>query len=70
ITAAGELRSLLAVYAEAEDLINIGAYVGGSNPHIDRACRYIESIRNFLRQSSEESTDFQQAVAWLQGMFM
>lgn len=70
MTAAGELRSLLAVYAEAEDLINIGAYVSGSNPRIDRACRYMEAIRNFLRQRSEESTDFQQTVAWLQGMFM
>lgn len=69
VAAAGELRSLLAAYAEAEDLINIGAYTSGSNPRIDRACRYIEAIRNFLRQRSEESTDFQQAVAWLQGMF-
>jgi flagellum-specific ATP synthase len=67
--AAGELRSLLATYAEAEDLLNIGAYVHGSNPRIDRACRYIEAIRNFLRQPSEERTEFSQTVAWLQGMF-
>ena len=35
--AAGVLRALLAAYREAEDLINIGAYVAGSNPRIDRA---------------------------------
>ena len=35
--AAGKLREVLARYAEAEDLINIGAYAKGSNPKIDYA---------------------------------
>lgn len=34
---AQKAREVLAVYEEAEDLINVGAYVSGSNPAIDRA---------------------------------
>ena len=30
--AAGKFRDVLATYQESEDLINIGAYVGGSTP--------------------------------------
>lgn len=50
----GELRSLTASYREAEDLINIGAYVKGSNPLIDRAIEKREPINEFLRQSVDE----------------
>lgn len=50
-----EVKSLLAAYAEAEDLVNIGAYVQGSNPRIDRALQFVEPINTFLRQSTEES---------------
>ncbi len=53
--AAGQLRSLLAVYRDAEDLINIGAYVEGSNPRIDRSVGLIDSIETFLTQSVDES---------------
>lgn len=70
-SAAGELRSLLAAYQEAEDLINIGAYVGGSNPRIDRARQFIEAIRAFLCQRSDEKSDFaatrRQLVSLFQG---
>lgn len=43
-------REILATYHEAEDLINIGAYVKGSNPSIDRAISKIDGLNNFLRQ--------------------
>ncbi len=48
-------RELLAVYNEAEDLINIGAYAAGSNPRIDRAISKIDQLNDFLRQSMDES---------------
>jgi flagellum-specific ATP synthase len=35
--AAGRARDLLAIYRDSEDLINIGAYVKGSNPKLDDA---------------------------------
>ncbi|MBN2051245.1 MAG: FliI/YscN family ATPase [Spirochaetales bacterium] len=52
--AAGHIRRLLAAYTEAEDLINVGAYVKGSNRLIDEAIARIDEIRAFLRQDVEE----------------
>ena len=39
---ANQLKETLAIYRKAEDLINIGAYVAGSNPKIDFAIEMIE----------------------------
>jgi len=47
---AGKIRDFLATYAEAEDLINIGAYANGSNPGIDQAITFHEPIEDFLKQ--------------------
>jgi flagellum-specific ATP synthase len=51
LQAASALRALMAVYRENEDLINIGAYVKGSNLQIDRAIQMRGSIEEFLSQS-------------------
>jgi len=48
-------REVLAVYQEAEDLINVGAYVAGSNPSIDRARSLIGPLRTFLKQDVNET---------------
>ena len=53
---------ILAVYREAEDLINIGAYQSGSNPNIDRAIKVINSVNSFLRQDIKEHTKFDQTI--------
>jgi len=60
-----ELKSLLAAYSEAEDLINIGAYARGSNPQIDRALQFIEPINRFLRQDVGFSGGFEEHVQQL-----
>jgi flagellum-specific ATP synthase len=52
--AAGELRRLLAAHAEAKDLIEIGAYVPGTNPTVDRAVALRDRIDGFLRQSVDD----------------
>ncbi|MGE0761656.1 MAG: flagellar protein export ATPase FliI [Bdellovibrionales bacterium] len=52
------MREQLAIYREAEDLINIGAYKSGSNPKIDQAIRMQPQIENFLRQDIAEATAF------------
>jgi flagellum-specific ATP synthase len=55
--AVGYIRRLMAVYAEAEDLINVGAYHTGSNPAIDEAIAKREAIEAFLTQEvGEKST--------------
>jgi flagellum-specific ATP synthase len=59
---AGEVRELLSVYREAEDLINIGAYVKGSNPGIDRAIDKHELLNDFFKQAIMELSDHEQAV--------
>ncbi|ABK42799.1 type III secretion system ATPase, FliI/YscN [Magnetococcus marinus MC-1] len=67
--AAGQLREILATYVKAEDMINIGAYVAGSNPRIDRAIRFIEPIRTFLKQSVEEPSTLEESIAQLESLF-
>ncbi len=62
---AGELRENLSVYAESEDLINIGAYKKGSNPIIDRSIDLIEPINNFLRQDTESTYEYEETVGML-----
>ncbi|AWB44295.1 flagellar protein export ATPase FliI [Paenibacillus sp. CAA11] len=54
--AANNLKRLLAVYKNSEDLINIGAYQKGSNPEIDEAIDFIDSIWNFTKQKVDEKT--------------
>lgn len=54
------IRTHLATYRDAEDLINIGAYVKGSNPGIDEAIRLMPTIRKFLQQGLTEKSDWQQ----------
>ncbi len=55
---ARKLRSLLATYHRAEDMINIGAYSRGSNPQIDEAIMKIGAIRAILAQDLDNKTDF------------
>ncbi|MBU0502332.1 MAG: flagellar protein export ATPase FliI [bacterium] len=66
---AGKLREVLARYAEAEDLINIGAYVKGSNPKIDYAISKIEQVNEFLKQGTFEQIDFDETVNRLLSIF-
>lgn len=67
--AAGRLRSVLATYREAADLINIGAYVAGSNPEIDRALAVIDATNAFLRQGVNERVTFAETAQRLCDLF-
>jgi len=49
--AASSLRNILATYKEAEDLVNIGAYVAGSNPRIDYALNKIERRKSVFKKN-------------------
>jgi flagellum-specific ATP synthase len=51
-----EFRRLLAAYREAKDLIEIGAYVSGTNPLVDRAIERRDAISKFLCQAIDEVT--------------
>ena len=60
--AAQRLKEIYAIYRDAEDLINIGAFSPGSNPRIDGAVALIDEIRDFLVQPVREKTDFAETV--------
>ncbi len=67
--AASRLKSVLATYNEAEDLINIGAYKSGSNPSIDYAISKIGAVNDFLCQDVDEKFGFEDSVAMLEQLF-
>ncbi len=63
--AGGYLRKLLAVYRDAEDLINVGAYTRGSNPEIDEAIELVPQINQFLRQDIDEKAPIEETRRWM-----
>lgn len=69
LTTAQEVRTILSTYRKAEDLINIGAYVKGSNPNIDKALKYIHKVNAFLKQGVDETALFNSAVSQMAGIF-
>jgi FliI/YscN family ATPase len=48
--AARKIRGALSAYRDAEDLIQLGAYVAGSNPQLDASIRLRPELLDFLRQ--------------------
>jgi flagellum-specific ATP synthase len=51
---ATELRRMLAAYREVRELVEIGAYVPGTNPEADRATAVWPAITSFLCQGLDE----------------
>jgi flagellum-specific ATP synthase len=62
---ANELRKNLAIYTDAEDLINVGAYIKGSNPDIDRAIMLHKGIEEFLMQGIFEDFSYEETIKLL-----
>jgi len=67
---AGNIREIMAVHKEAEDLINIGAYAEGSNKKIDYAIGRIEAVNDFLRQEMDESFDLEATIAGMNALVL
>jgi flagellum-specific ATP synthase len=61
-----KMREMMAVYREAEDLINIGAYKKGTNRKIDLSIELKDSIDQFLKQRPTDRVDFAQCMALLE----
>lgn len=64
---AARARKLLATYEKARDLVNIGAYVAGSDPEIDAALAALPALMDFLQQSVE-FTPFEDTLRRLGGL--
>jgi len=64
-SAAENLKRLLAVYKESEDLINIGAYKRGTSVEIDEAIFYYPKIVEFFKQSVHENYSAEETIELL-----
>ena len=65
---AGKVREHLAIYRDAKDLIDIGAYTPGSNPKIDAAIAHMDNILTFTRQGVDEHAGFEEMLKQLKGI--
>lgn len=63
--AARQLREALATYHQSEDLIQLGAYVSGSNPKLDSAIRSRPKLIEFLRQDADGKSPLEETMARL-----
>jgi len=64
----GTIKNMIAVYREAEDLINIGAYREGANPEIDRSVKLHNPIMSFLKQEMLESYTYEETLDMMKGI--
>jgi flagellum-specific ATP synthase len=65
---ASSVRDMMASYRDVEDMINIGAYVHGTNPKIDKAISKIEYIRAFLKQGVNEQVSLLETLRALEAL--
>jgi flagellum-specific ATP synthase len=66
--AAQRLKSTYSIYKEAEDMINVGAYVEGKNPKIDYATKMIDKITEYLQQGIDEQSNNEKDITRLRDM--
>jgi FliI/YscN family ATPase len=64
--AARKIREALATYRRSEDLINLGAYVAGTNPQLDAAVRAHPELLTFLKQAADERSELAATLAQMQ----
>ncbi len=64
-----KVKQVLSYYYDAEDLIQIGAYVKGSDPNVDWAVGKIDAVRTFLQQDMDEGFGFDEVKSMLSAIF-
>jgi flagellum-specific ATP synthase len=62
------IREALSAYHNSEDLIQLGAYVSGSNPRLDGSIRFRGEIMDFLRQESQTVSPLEETIAGMTGI--
>jgi flagellum-specific ATP synthase len=65
LAAQRKLREALSAYHQAEDLIQLGAYVSGSNPKLDAAIRMRPDLMRFLQQDAHAESRWDDTLAGL-----
>jgi flagellum-specific ATP synthase len=66
--AAQQLRQALSVYRDAEDLIQLGAYVAGSNAELDASIRLRPELLEFLRQDHNATSSIDETLGRLENL--
>jgi FliI/YscN family ATPase len=66
LRAAQKIREALATYRRSEDLINLGAYVAGSNRQLDAVLEHRSRLFELLRQAPGEASDFAETLRRLE----
>jgi flagellum-specific ATP synthase len=66
---ANKLKAVMATYSKSEDLINIGAYVAGSNSKIDYAIEMNNRANGYLMQGIEDCVTYDESIKQLEEMF-
>ncbi len=61
----GKVKSIMATYQDAEDLINVGAYAKGSSVEIDDAILKYPKVKEFLSQQTDTNVSFQETLDML-----
>ena len=65
---ASRVREALAVYRQSEDLINLGAYVTGSNARLDSAIQTRSELMRFLRQGAHDVSPVEETLRQMQNL--
>ncbi len=66
---ASKFVELMATYKKSEDMINLGAYREGTNPKVDYAIKMIDKLKGYLRQKTDERSDFANSLQRLYILF-
>lgn len=63
---AGKVRNAMAMYRRSRDLIQVGAYVPGTNKALDQAIQLQEPLNTFMKQAINDRSNIDQAILQLQ----
>ncbi|MBC8164476.1 MAG: FliI/YscN family ATPase [Bryobacteraceae bacterium] len=68
LKASQKVRAALACYERSADLIQLGAYVAGTNPQLDVTLRQRDTLLNFLKQDSGTRSPIDETLSKLAGI--
>jgi len=59
----GYVKNKISVFSDSEVMINVGAYVKGSNPEIDEAIKKQPEIKKYLAQRIDETSQLEESFS-------
>ena len=62
------MRTIMSLYRENKDLIDVGMYQPGTNPKLDIAIEMMPKINAFLQQRTTDSVSMQNTIDTLINM--